>query len=523
MKQRGTSTSNKNMVSTYAPLFPVLTDFFERINFTNDAIEDLLAPQGYAAIFRGEPAAVNYYADSSELGRAIRFFILRDPMEWIEAEEFFGAPLRDALMSTHVAHKEHTNIVINADIRPHILNGKQHWVFSDMDSSMSEENQESEHVLGVGAASLSLLHAIPTSPVLSLLDLGTGSGVQLLAQAQSAHMLVGTDISQRALNYAHASLQAADALSTPGLLSRTQLLQGSWFEPVQGRKFERIIANPPFVVGTGSIEHVYRDSGLDLDGATALVVSQTPEYLLPGGRAHLLGSWIHSSEQSWHSRVASWIPATGIRAWILERDNVDPALYIGTWLRDEGIDPRSARGREMTQQWLEHFAKNNVTAIGFGFIHLERIGDDEPSDVLAESLNQVFEDDLGPEVEEYFIRANWLSQSTKESLLESQYLIRPQLAVEKIYLPNTEDHCGFHCAKIRITRMDGPRFSHEIDEHIYALLSGLNPHGLSLEDIICLYAASNGWDEEELYEPVIRVIVDLIRHGLILPVDLIKS
>ena len=120
--------------------------------------------------------------------------------------------------------------------------------------------------------------------------------------------------------------------------------EGAWFEPVAGEKFERIVANPPFVVGLPEVGHVYRDSGLNLDGASELVVNHVPEHLAPNGTAFILGAWIHAEDEPWERRVASWFPQTGVSAWVCQRDVVDPALYVSTWLKDESIDPRSVEG-----------------------------------------------------------------------------------------------------------------------------------------------------------------------------------
>lgn len=173
-------------------------------------------------------------------------------------------------------------------------------IFSDADASMTQHVPGPEHVLGVGAASLSLLQATPTSPGGRVLDLGTGSGIQVLGQAGLASSITATDVHPRALDFAEATLIDSDI--------EAELLEGSWFEPVQGRDFDRIIANPPFVVGPPEIGHVYRDSGMDLDGASKLVVEQACAHLSPGGTAHLLGAWVHSADQSWQQRVAEWLP-----------------------------------------------------------------------------------------------------------------------------------------------------------------------------------------------------------------------
>ena len=105
-------------------------------------------------------------------------------------------------------------------------------------------------------------------------------------------------------------------------------------------------------MGLPEVGHVYRDSGLNLDAASELVISQAAEHLTPGGTAHLLAAWVHRGEESWQQRVASWLPDTGVAAWVIERDVVDPAHYVSTWLEDESIDVRSPEGIQRSRQWL---------------------------------------------------------------------------------------------------------------------------------------------------------------------------
>lgn len=495
-----------------------LGEFLSSHGFTADGIAGHLGPEYTEALHRGEPAAVALgAAGDTTLDALIRLFILHEAVAPTQLSDVLGARLATKLMDAGVAQLDESgNAYIAYDIRPHIIVGTNRLVFSDVDASLVDHVPGSEHVLGVGAASLSLLQSTPLTPVETTLDLGTGSGVQLLGQLSTAAHVTATDLHSRALDLARATLAAAG----PAAEEKVELLQGSWFEPVAGRRFDRIVANPPFVVGLPEVGHIYRDSGLNLDGASELVVSQAVEHLAPGGSAHILGAWVHQGEQSWQQRVASWLPEKGVAAWIIQRDVADPALYVSTWLKDESVDVRSDLGRERARLWLEHFNEHDVTGIGFGFVAIQRIDDDEPSDVLAEYMPQPFTDPLGPEVEEYFARVAWLRGLVPGELETNHFQVRPGVAREDVQLPDAELGMGFAPAALRLTRTEGPRWSHDVDKHIAAIVAGLNPAGLSLGETIELYAAAQGFDEEELVASALPAMVDLIRHGLIIPTEL---
>lgn len=488
---------------------------FLAAEFTADSVAAHLGPEINEAFHRGEPGAVaSATADDSALSRMIRLFLLRRPTPLIDVERLLGSGQAEALIAAEAAVRVGTDqLQVVLDFRPHVLAGQNYWVVSDADSSMTAHIPGPDHVLGVGSASVSLLQATPVSKVGTVLDLGTGSGALALSQVESASAITATDIHPRALS------MAAATLAINGVTDRVELLRGPWFEPVRGRRFDRIVANPPFVVGLPEVNHVYRDSGLNLDGATELVVSEAAEHLNEGGTAHLLGAWIHPSDGSWRQRLASWLPKRGVDAWVMQRDIVDPALYVSTWLRDESLDPRSKEAQERTINWLWHFAEHDVNAIGFGFIAIREIGDRD-SEVLVEDIRQPFTDPLGPEVEEYFRRSAWLRERGHDDIANARFQVREGVAKEDIALADAEAGVGFARAAARVTRTEGPRWSHEVDAALSAVISGLHPNGLDLAETVGLYAAANGIgddDTDELVTAAVAAVVDLVRHGLLVP------
>lgn len=506
-----------------SPNFPAgakaLTEELVAAGFTAEGIAAHLGPEATEALYRHEPGVVlAACADGSRLSALIKFFVLRRPATAEAIGDMLTPKLALSLIDDHLVAPvpDSSTYKVAVEVRPHVVAGTPRMVFSDLDASMTDHVPGREHVLGVGSASLSLLSATPCTPVDSVLDLGTGSGIQALAQSSAANRVVATDIHGRALEFAEATMRANG-------VDNVDLRQGEWFDPVSGERFDRLVANPPFVVGLPEVGHVYRDSGLDLDGATELVLSRAPEHLATGGRAFILGSWVHVLDQNWQARVASWLPSHGINAWVLQRDVVDPGMYVSTWLRDEPVDPRSDEGVSRTLQWLDHFEEHDVHAVGFGWILLEDIGD-EPSEITCEELAQPFTDPLGPEAEEYFIRTAWLRGKDRDDVLDASYLVRPTVALEDIKLADTDLGMGFADETRRITRTDGPRFSHTIDAGILSLLSGLHPNGLPLRDVVGLYAASHGFGQPEdvakLEADAAAAIVDLVRHGLVLPADI---
>lgn len=233
------------MRSTLTEISLQLVQVLEEVGFTPAALQEYLGPAAFSSIARGEPASILYTLRTREeepLAILIQAFLVHAEVPRRHLDSVLGVQIIDALLTLGMAQEKDSLVTIGIDIRSTLIDGRLVWVFSDMDASMVAGHVPGkDHVLGIGAASLSLLSTTPRTPVHALLDLGAGSGIQSLGQAPYARTIVATDVHDRALDFAEAN----------GVANKVSLdiRSGSWFEPVSGEKFDRIVANPPFVVG----------------------------------------------------------------------------------------------------------------------------------------------------------------------------------------------------------------------------------------------------------------------------------
>ncbi|MDO4687309.1 MAG: rRNA methyltransferase, partial [Corynebacterium sp.] len=116
-----------------------------------------------------------------------------------------------------------------------------------------------------------------------------------------------------------------------------------------------------------------------------------------------------------------------------------------------------------------------------------------------------------------------LRTTSAAEIADTQFFVRPGVAVENITVADAELGMGFTPAALRITRTDGPRWSHDVDTHLHSITAGLNPHGLPLGEVVELYCAAKQLDAHAMMPTVIAAIVDLVRHGVVLPTVLMEN
>ncbi|WP_253776089.1 DUF7782 domain-containing protein [Goodfellowiella coeruleoviolacea] len=500
------------MVPDLSPSFCArLREAFRTAGYQADDVVDLLGSEAHAALGRGEPEPARRASlDGGQLGTLVRLFLLGDaePVADVRAA-LAPLSLDEAVAAELLAPAESADqLRAGLDVRPHGTDTESWWVIADLDADQRRGQVRADHVLGVGHASLSLARATARRPVDTLLDLGTGCGVQALHASGHARRITATDLAPRALALAAGTFRLNEL--------DVELLAGPWFEPVAGRRFDQVVCNPPFVVGPPRVDFVYRDSGLAGDGASALVVNQLPGHLTEGGTGQLLASWLHVRGQDWADRVSGWLPGgDAVDAWFVQRDVADPALYVGTWLRDAGIDPRSPQGREQSSAWLDWFEANDVAGIGFGFVTL-RPAPAGQGQVVCEDLRHAFDDPLGPESAAWLDRVDWLRRNgSADRLLAARLVVPPTVALEEIAEPGED---GWRTVVRRLHRGDGPGWQQELDELAAALLAGCRG-AMPLADLLDLLAFGHGLPTDALVAAALPVVRDLVRYGMVVPAE----
>ncbi|WP_372494456.1 DUF7059 domain-containing protein [Actinoallomurus purpureus] len=460
---------------------------FDHADYTVAGVRHLLGPVAGAALARDEIVpALRSTRGAAPLETLVRLFWLQvpvpesalpfDDLAALGLVERSGGEVRALL---HVEPVESPSGV------PGDPSSARGHVVSDLKARPGDAPPRPDHVVGQGGASGNLAQLVVRGPVGDVLDLGTGSGVQAVHLADRARSVTATDVSPRALELARLSfaLSGVDA----------ELLEGSLFEPVEGRTFDLIVSNPPFVISP-DLRFEYRESGLPGDELCRRLVRRAPAHLAPGGWCQLLANWLHVEGEDWRERVAGWVE--GVDGWVVERDVQDPAEYAELWLRDS-CDAGSPEYHRRYDAWLDYFEAHKVTGIGFGWITLHRSGGD---DVRVEELRHAVDQPVGAYVRDV-VRAR--THVTPSTLLRTT----PGVVQEQIGPPGAEDP-----ERIVLRQTYGLRRAAQVGT-VEAALAGACDGDLPLGPLLDAIAELTGADTGIVRARALAVLPDLVADG----------
>lgn len=380
------------------------------------------------------------------------------------------------------------------------------WIASDLGEVSVGGALRTDHVLGVGGASVTLSGLMIAEPVDLALDLGTGCGIQALHAARHAKKVIATDISQRALDIAalNAGLNGVENI---------EFRLGSLFEPVAGMRFGHIVSNPPFVITPrvdGVPAYEYRDGGMVGDALVEAVVSGLAAHLEPGGIAQLLGNWEYCAGTAGDGleRAAGWTATTGLDSWIVEREVQDAALYAETWIRDGGMRPGAEFDR-LYDAWLDDFTARGVHSVGFGYLTLRSSASPTPI-ARRERLDGARGAGLGGHLLACLGAIDWLGSVDDDSLERAHLVVAQDVTEERHYWPGATDPTV-------MTLRQGGGFGRTValDTGLAALV-GACDGDLSVRAIIAAIADLLDVDAAELSAELLPRVRELVATGILL-------
>jgi HemK-related putative methylase len=175
------------------------------------------------------------------------------------------------------------------------LIGRMLYLYARLTSQTRYDEYRLEHVLGMpilvlptvsnpkllrtGEYFASTLESAGIDSSMDVLDMGTGSGVCALVAARPARHVTAVDINRQAVRCATINAQLNQ------LEQRISVLHGDLFAPVEDRRFDLILFNPPFLEGAPRDDRDAAWRSVDVARRLAL---ELRAHLKPRGSALLL-------------------------------------------------------------------------------------------------------------------------------------------------------------------------------------------------------------------------------------------
>jgi len=316
------------------------------------------------------------------------------------------------------------------------------------------------------------------------LDLGTGSGALALEAARYSRKVTGTDINSRALIYAefNAALNGVHNI---------EWRRGDAFAPVAGKRFSRIVANPPFFLSPETA-FLYCDSPMDLDGFSAHLARNASEYLEEGGYYQMICEWVEIEGESWEQRLREWTAGSGCDVLVLLAPAAAPLAYAEKRTQEARMmRPGGVEG--YFQKQLKYLTDRRVRNVMAGVINMRKRSGH--GNWFAAVRNDLAGNDIGPEVRARFDALTFLATNKDHQILQSKLKLAPDVVLD--VRSAAEFHAGaWRPNFVELVKPNGLTDRLRLDETVSSFLP-LFDGTRTLDHIAGIVAQRSGMDAEE--------------------------
>jgi hypothetical protein len=473
---------------------------FEAAGYTDSGVLKALGVEDIPSL-RGSdvPLLLHRTNRGTSLDALIRLFLIDVPTD-LEAVRKAVRPLQpETLVQAGLIEIEGT--VATATVK--VLPFRNLLVAFDSPRRLQRPLQQ-DYVMGIGTSSLTLANLTVRRHAASTLDLGTGCGIQGLLAAPHSDRVLAVDRNVRAVKLAafNAALNG---------LSNIDCHEGDFFEPAQGKTFDLVVTNPPFVISPER-RYIYRDSGMEGDRVCRKIVREVPQFLNEGGYCQILCNWVHLAGQDWRERLAGWFEGSGCDVWVMRSETRDAATYASTWIQHtEKGEPE--RFHERFGTWMAYYEELGIEAVSAGVITMRR-SSGHPNWYRAEDAPEKMLGPCGDSIIRGFELRDFLEGLNDDSaLLDARLKVSPDVRLERHSEPSPD---GWLDASTHLRFARGLAYSGAIDPYVANLVvrcDGRRP----LRDLLAEMAAALGRRPVEVAPAFCTVVRGLIERGFLLP------
>jgi SAM-dependent methyltransferase len=334
-----------------------LRAYFEDAGYEETQIRKQLgAPELPARHLRNEPRLLDRTSDRSLLNVLLRWFWLGRAQTEAEVADLVPSSFLGMLLQSGLIRAEGSVFTPAAMF----LCTNKFLIAADHPSAILRG--DADLVLWPNPTSKFLARFTISRHSRATLDLGTGSGILSLCAAPFSDRVVATDLNERAVSFAQFNARVNG-------MENIEVLSGDCFAPVEGRRFDLILSNPPFFI-TPKQDYMFCENSMELDGLCRRLVKEAPDHLNEGGYLEMLCEWAQIKDQPWEERIAEWLHGSHCDAWVMKGLTQDPSEYAQHRIRETMPNPEN--DARLYDGYMTYYRERGVEAIHGGLVVMRR-------------------------------------------------------------------------------------------------------------------------------------------------------
>jgi SAM-dependent methyltransferase len=429
---------------------------------------------------RGDPAA-----------QLLRLFSYGDTVTVAEARGALGDALYEALRGALV--EEHAEAVrARFQVTPfHDL-----WIVAD------ERWVDEDAAMGATATTFRLSRWLPDEVTGTALDVGCGAGSLALLLARRGARATGTDVNPRAIELArfNARLNGLEA----------EFIAGSLYEPVAGRRFDRIVAQPPYVSqapGLADVKILY--GGAFGDELALRFVAEAPTALAPGGQGLFMFESAVRKGAPLHARLGPMLQGTPADLVLLTHQGPPADLEAVLFAAQDEPELGTEYVHSLRRRW-DHFQALGVEEFQsvLAVVRGHAAGAARDGAVLASRVGNFRQGGVAALAE--FLAGAELLRASDAALAAATLSLAGGAVWHEERRPGADE------AQRTLVFPNGIAARREVSEAMYALLSYLDGSD-SVAEAIARYAALCEVAAESVRAQVLAFTREMLGAGVLVP------
>ena len=474
-----------------------LCEALRRAGFNEKAVHDILEGRNDRLI--DLECALRRTADASAFHSLLRLFILRAAVDE-KAARFALLPADvECLIDSGLIERTDAGLRARARLAP----WRHLFLLSDFLPAEGESLRPDFVMSGASPSSISLTRLTFRNQVTKALDLGTGAGIHALLAAAHAERVVATDTNPRALNFARMNARLNG-------IENVSFRQGSFFEPVEGEKFDLIVSNPPFIISPES-SLMFQNPGMGGDAVSELMMRESPAHLDDGGCAVSLISWHHENENDWAARPCGWAADTGCDFWLLRASSQSPLGYAANALRQTESIHRATYAIQL-DKWLDYYRGQGIARLALGGAILRKRRASRNWVHCEDLAGAAVATDAGEQIQRVFAAEDFLAGlASDDALLDCRVSLHPDHLLEQKLVAGEG---GWVNQALILAPASGIERRAAIDTRVLLLLPQCDGRR-TVRELIAIVGESDGTDFATAAASGVPLIKCLLRAGFL--------